>query len=245
MKYILITAIGLLLGWILNALADILPSDSGSIRPICSACASPYPIGDYLFRYRCPNCGKRRSLRVPLVQLAALGISFLIYFYPPPLLTYWTTLPLVILLGTIFIIDIEHRLVLLKTIAVAAVLFLLYGILLFGWKTTLLGALGGLGITLSFYFLGIGVSKLVGAIRHKQVSEVAFGLGDVTAATVFGLLVGWPSIVGVIVIAIASFAAFSLITLIVLILTKKYSAFANALPFAPFLILGIVVIYYL
>ena len=65
------------------------------------------------------------------------------------------------------------------------------------------------------------------------------------AATVFGLLVGWPAIAGVIIIAIVSFALVSVITLILLIATKKYSAFSNALPFVPFLILGVIVVYYL
>jgi leader peptidase (prepilin peptidase)/N-methyltransferase len=245
MKYILITAIGLLLGWVLNALADILPGESGALRPTCPACSTPYPLSNYLFRYRCSHCGKQRSLRVPLVQIAALAISFLVYFFPPSLLTYWTTLPLVLLLGTIFIIDIEHHLVLLKTIAVGAVLCLIYGIALLGWKSSLLGGLGGLAITLAFYFLGVGVSKLVGAIRHKQISQVAFGLGDVTTTTIFGFLVGWPSIVGVLLIAIIAFAVISVIFLASLILSKKYQAFASALPFAPFLVLGVVVLFYI
>ncbi len=100
----------------------------------------------------------------------------------------------------------EHHAVLLETTGAGFILFLTYGIIFLDWKKSLLGALGGLLITLAFYFLGILVSKIVGAIRKKKLSEVAFGLGDVMAATIFGLLVGWPAIVGVIIIAIVSFA---------------------------------------
>jgi hypothetical protein len=67
----------------------------------------------------------------------------------------------------------------------------------------------------------------------------------VTATTIFGFLVGWPSIVGVLLIAIIAFAVISVVFLASLILSKKYQAFASALPFAPFLILGVVVLFYI
>ena len=245
MEYLLVAVMGILLGIIINYFADILPNSPGLTPPTCPTCQHPYSIKEYLYDFQCSECGTRLPPRSLLVILLSVAISFLIKFFPPALLGYWAALPVVALLGIIFVIDVEHHAVLLKTSAAGFVLFLVYGLIFFGWKSILFGALGGLGITLLFYFLGIAVSKLVGAIRKKKVSEVAFGFGDVMATTIFGLLVGWPAIVGVIIIAIVSFALFSVITLIVLILTKKYSAFSNALPFAPFLILGIIVIFYL
>jgi len=245
MDYLLVAVIGLIIGAIINYFADVLPSSPGLTHPTCPECQTKFSLKDYLLRYQCSQCGAGLSLRHPLVLICSAAISILVRIYPPALLSYWATLPILILLGTIFVIDLEHHAILVKTTAVGFVLFLIYGVLLFGWKKALLGGLGGLAITLFFYFLGIAVSKVVGLIRQKNISEVAFGLGDVTAATILGFLVGWPSIVGVIVIAIVSFAVVSFVTLMVLILTKKYSAFANALPFAPFLILGVVVIYYL
>jgi len=58
-------------------------------------------------------------------------------------------------------------------------------------------------------------------------------------------LAGWPAVVGAIIIAILAFGAYSLIYILILLITKKYSAFTSALPFAPFLILGLIVIFYL
>lgn len=245
MDYLLVAIIGLIIGILVNYFADVLPNSVGLPRPTCPECQTQFSFGDYLLRYKCSECNTRLSLRHPLILIISVLLSILIWLHPPALLSYWATLPIFLLFGIIFVIDLEHHAVLLKTTAVGFVLFLIYGVVLFGWKKPLLGALGGLGITLFFYVLGIAISKVVGMLRQKKITEVAFGLGDVTAATIFGFLVGWPSIIGVIVIAIVSFAIVSFITLIVLILTKKYAAFANALPFAPFLILGVVVIYYL
>ena len=245
MEYVLVAIIGILMGIIINYFADVLPHSPGLPAPTCANCEHPFSIKDYLVKFQCSECGTRLPARSIIVMIVTVALSVLMKIYPPALLGYWAALPVATLLGVIFVIDIEHHAILLKTTGVGFVLFLVYGIIFLGWEKALFGSLGGLAITLVFYILGIIVSKLVGVIRKKQISEVAFGLGDVMAATIFGLLDGGPAIVGVIIIAIASFALVSVITLIVLILTKKYSAFSNALPFAPFLILGIVVIFYL
>ena len=98
---------------------------------------------------------------------------------------------------------------------------------------------------LIFYYLGIAFTKIAGKLRHQKIDEVAFGFGDVCVGTILGLLTGWPSIVGAFFISLLIFAAFSLVSLFALFLTKKYHAFSNAQPFAPFLILGAIAIFYL
>ena len=245
MDYFVAALMGIILGILINYFADVLPNSPGLGAPTCAECQHPFSIRDYLLKYKCSECGTRLPLRSYLVMIVSIAISVLIKVFPPAVFGYWPSLPIIVLLGVIFVIDIEHHAVLLKTTVAGFILFLIYGLVYFGWQSTLLGALGGLGITLLFYFLGIAVSKLISAIRKKKISEVAFGFGDVMAATILGLLVGWPTIVGVIIIAIVAFALVSVIALIVLILTRKYSAFSNALPFAPFLILGVIVIFYL
>jgi len=98
---------------------------------------------------------------------------------------------------------------------------------------------------LIFYLLGIAFNAIIGKIRHQKIDEVAFGFGDVSIGTILGLLTGWPSIAGAIIIAILAFGVFSLVLILTLVLSKRYQAFANALPFAPFLILGTMVLFYL
>ena len=96
-----------------------------------------------------------------------------------------------------------------------------------------------------FFLLGLGFTRLVGKLRGRTISATAFGFGDVTAGTVLGLLTGRPGILGAIIIALLSFGALSLVYLLVLIVTRRYRSFASALPFAPFLVLGVVVMFYL
>ena len=143
------------------------------------------------------------------------------------------------------VIDIEHRVVLIQTSIFGFGLFFLYGIILHGLLNSILGALAGFVITLTFYFLGAALTKIAGKLRHQEINEVAFGFGDVNLGTVLGLLTGWPPIVGAIFLSILAFSAFSFVLLFVLIFTKKYQAFSNALPFTVFLILGAVAMFYL
>jgi hypothetical protein len=149
-------------------------------------------------------------------------------------------LPLLVFLGVIFVVDLEHRLVLFETSLFGLAICFVYGWVLHGLSATLLGGLGGLGIMLAFFLLGAVFSRIVGALRGRALGEVAFGFGDVFAGTFLGLLTGWPLIAGAIVLGLLSFAVFSVVYLLVLVLTKRYNAFANALPLTPFLILGAV-----
>jgi prepilin signal peptidase PulO-like enzyme (type II secretory pathway) len=237
--------IGLISGFIINYFADVLPLSQGLTAPVCSECGKPFTIIGYLFSFSCSKCGKSRPVRWIIVLLATSIISGLITFYPPNPLSFWTALPILILFGIFGVIDIEHHAVLIETAIAGLILFLIYGILISGFLKTILGLLAGLGITLSLYFLGTGVAKIVGKIRGREIEEVAFGFGDVMVGTILGALTGWPSIAGVIVISLFTFTAFSLIYFIFLLILGKYKAFANALPFAPFLILGAVMIFYL
>jgi len=172
-------------------------------------------------------------------------VCILLHYFPFHNLGFWATLPILTYLGLVAVIDIEHHLVLGETTLFGIVLFLIYGVVLHGWTSTLVGALAGFLIMLVFYFLGMAFSKIVGKLRHREISEVAFGFGDVTTSGILGLFAGWPVIIGSIILGFITFTVYSVIFLSILILTKKYKAFANALPFTPFLILGMIIIYYL
>jgi hypothetical protein len=153
--------------------------------------------------------------------------------------------PLVNLSGVVLVIDIEHRIILLETSIAGLILCLIYGFNLQSVKITLLGALGGFGIMLLFYLSGVAFNLIMGKIRNRKITEVAFGFGDVSLGTILGVLVGWPAIAGLILIAITAFGVFSMFYVIGLFLTKRYQAFTSALPFAPSLILSTILLFYL
>lgn len=237
--------VGGIIGLLINYFADVLPASRRFTRPVCSGCDQPYTTRDYLISFKCSRCGNKRSTRSIIVFISAIVSCILLKFFPFSVLGFWATLPILIFLGVITVIDIEHRLVLFETSLFGLVLFFIYGMILHGLLRTMTGALAGLLIMLSFYLSGIGFSKIVGKLRGRNISEVAFGFGDVFAGSFLGLLTGWPAIAGVVIIALLAFGAFSFVFLIVLLVSKRYRAFASALPFAPFLILGTIAIFYL
>jgi len=245
MALILAVVAGVVAGVLVNYFADVLPATRRLSRLACAWCGQDYAIGDYLFARQCMYCGAPRPLRPIFVVFATVTACVLLYFFPISALSFWAALPVLIFLGVMLVIDIEHRLVLIETSLFGLFLFAGYGVAIGGWRRMLLGGLGGFLIMFLLYLSGVVFSKIVGLIRHKRMREVAFGFGDVCAGTVFGLLVGWPSIVGVILIGMITFGVFSFLLITFLIITKKYRSFTNAQPFVPYLILGVIVIFYL
>ena len=245
MSLLLTLIVGGIVGVLINYFSDVLPVSRRIARPLCRVCDQPYSIKDYLISYRCSKCGNRTSTRSIIVLISAIVICVLLKFFPFSILGFWATLPILIFLGVIMVIDIEHRVVLVQTSIFGFVLFFLYGIRLNDLLSTIFGALAGFLIMLIFYFLGIALIKIAGKLRHQKIDEVAFGFGDVCLGTILGLLTGWPLIVGAFFISIFTFVAFSLVLLFALLLTKRYHAFSNTQPFTTFLILGAIAIFYL
>lgn len=245
MSLIIIVIAGGIIGILINYFSDVLPVSRSFTKPICKGCNRPYSIKDYLVSYRCSQCGSRISTRSIIVLISTIVVCLLLNFFPFSILGFWATLPILIFLGVILVIDIEHHAVLVETSMFGFVLFFFYGIILKGFQRTITGALAGFLIMLTLYFIGLAFSKIVGALRHREIGEVVFGFGDVCIGVNLGLLTGWPLILGAITIAILAFEVFALILFIALILSRKYNAFSIALPFTPFLILGAIAIFYL
>lgn len=244
MVWVWIVLGGTFSGVLINYLADVLPESRKLSKPRCPSCERPFNLREYLLLTKCIGCGKRPRTRPIMVHASAIIFTIFLKYFPFSSLSFLATLPLLIFVGVIVVIDFEHRLVLFETSIFGFVLCLVYGIFLHGLKITLLGGLGGLLIMLSFYFMGKGFTRVIGWIKHQKLETVAFGFGDVTLGTILGLLTGWPMVVGAIVITMLVFVAFSFGLFIYLIATKKYEAFASTLPFTTFLVIGAVAILY-
>jgi len=237
--------LGLFIGSLVNYFADVLPATRRFSRPVCPECDQPFMPKDHLFSLRCPHCRHQRPTRHIIVLITSVILCALLRFFPFHGLNFWASLPLLIYLALIVVIDLEHRLVLLETSLFGFVLMLIYGIIFHGLGKALIGALGGMLIMLALFLLGMAFGKIVGIIRHKAINEVPFGFGDVVFGMILGLLSGWPAIAAGLLLGIVIFSAYSLLWLISLVLTKRYESFSNAQALTPFLILGTIILFYL
>ena len=244
MSIILCVITGALTAIILNYLADVLPLTRKFSRPVCRNCGQTFTLKGYLFSFHCPNCKAKPSARYWIVLAAGVLGSLLLALFPLKPLGFWASLPLLAFLALVTIIDIEHRAVLIETDIIGFVLGIVYGLIIHSPVEMFLGGLVGAGIMGVIYFGGILFNRILGKIRHQEMSEVALGLGDVFVCGYLGLIMGWPHIVGMIVIAIILGGVFSLGYILVKLITKKYEAF-SAIPYVPFLILAAVIMFYL
>ncbi|MCB2202569.1 prepilin peptidase [bacterium] len=236
---------GVLVGLLINYFIDVFPQTRRLSNPVCSICDQPKQLSDYILIWQKPNCGHGSPITSVTIIGGSILASILFGQFQIPGLSYWATLPLMLYLGIVLVIDIQHRLILTETSLFGMVLGIIYGYFLHGFLGALFGGLGAFGIMLAFYLLGKLFSFIVGRLRNRVISEIAFGFGDIMIGGVLGLLTGWPSVIGMVLIAIVTFGAFSIVYLLGLILTKRYQSFATALPFAPFLILGALFMLYI
>ena len=243
--YLPLALFGVLLGAALNVLADNLPAGRWPARPACAHCGQPHPphqwvaLAALLFGGRCQHCGTRIGLRHSLVELAAaLALVYIwarwggsLVFVFNAVVTLWLLL--------ITVIDAEHRLILRVVVYPAAVFALVWGLLDpdKGVSRTLVGGAVGFGITYLFYLFGRVFSRVAGRLRGEELSEVAFGWGDVNFGLFIGLAVGWPSVMFALFIAVLAGGLAGALLLVFTRLRGHNAAFL-AMPYGPFLALG-------
>jgi hypothetical protein len=164
---------GLLLGILINYLSDVLPA---SRRP-APDCEGAYTLKDYLLDWRCADCGRRHPTRHGVVLAVCALVGALLAWFTPRGLFWPAWLPLLVFLGVIFVVDLEHRLVLFETSLFGLVICFVYGWVLHGFTTTLLGGLGGLGIMLAFFILGPCSQELSARCAGARWVRSPLGLG--------------------------------------------------------------------
>ena len=229
------------IGALVNYLADTLPVSRRFAFPVCSECAESFNWQNILLMKKCTNCGTSPPTRHRDTQFISTIVVLLMWSYAPPRLDFTWAVVILTYLGLVFIIDIEHRLILHPVSLVGIVICGAYGIIHRGFLPTLFGALAGFGIMLALYYFGFLFSKLVSRIRKQPVEEVALGFGDVTLSAVLGCLLGWPGITAGLVLAIILGGLFSLGYILIKMVRKKYHLL-SAIPYGPFLIISAIVL---
>jgi len=237
-------ALGVLGSWLVNYLSDVLPQYRKFVSPICRDCQQALDWRFYVSFTPCEECGKKPSLRHWLVMTVLPILALLLYFFPAPVLgnvggVFWLAY-----FALIVVIDIEHRLILHPVSLVGGVAGLLTGSIAHGLLNTLIGGVGGFGIMLLFYYFGELFIRMIARRQGEEITEVALGFGDVNLAGIMGLLLGWPGVIGGLVLAIILGGVASGMFLIAQLVRKKYQAY-QALPYGPFLVLSVVILVYL
>lgn len=231
MLSLLFALIGLVVGAVLNVLADDLPAKAGVHAPHCPQCDYRYGVagwsalGRVLFhKGQCPQCEFRVRRRAITVEI----ITPLIFAYLPLILTDWPTLIFVALyvavLILIIVIDLEHRLI-LHAVTFPATALALVGSFFVNYTNiwlAILGAVLGFIVFLLFFLLG-----------QFLFGPGALGFGDVTLSMTMGAMLGFPYIIFALVIGIILGGVFSLL----LILSRRRSR-RSYMAYGPYLALG-------
>lgn len=238
-------AAGLLLGLLVNYLADVLPHTRRLSAPVCLHCGGPFRLSDYLLLRRCRECGKRRSARNGLVLLAVVAVAIYVQqrFAPTPL-DYTLYLLVLGYFALVTVTDIEHRLILHSTSVFGALLGLGIGWLKRGIVPTLIGGLAGFLFMFALYYLGVLFARYrarkMQAAGQEADDEEALGFGDVTLSTALGLLIGWNRIWIVLLQGILFAGIFGVFLILALMVVRRYkeNALMVFMPYGPFLILS-------
>lgn len=149
----------------------------------------------------------------------------------------WQLALIFIFFGVVVVIDIEHRAILHPVSAVGALLFAWIGILRHGVLPTLAGGLAGFFVLLLLYWFGDYFGAWLARRRGQPWEETALGFGDVNLAGVIGLLLGWPAILGGLMLSAIFGGVYSLGYIAYMLARRRYQLFA-AIPYGPFLVLG-------
>jgi leader peptidase (prepilin peptidase)/N-methyltransferase len=189
-------------------------------------------------------------MRLWIVQIILLAASIYTSIKPPLKLGYFLGLILIIYFGLVFVIDLEHRLILHPTSIFGVFLGLIVGTVAHGILPTLLGGLGGLLIMLTFYGFGVLFTRVRAkrllAIGQEPDDEEALGSGDVILVTILGVIVGWPLIWLCLLYGILLGGLVSLVIILWLIISGRYKtdALMTFIPYGPYFIITASLIIY-
>ena len=239
--------LGLIMGYIVNILADILPSmydlnKSGKSNFLlkCTHCNSQIQLIDYLSLKPCSHCATRQSFRKWGIVLLYPLIFAVLLRYPHDRLEFWQLVLLLTYFGIVVVMDLEHHIILEIVSLTGLFLTLPLGWVLHGLLSTLWGGFAGVGVMLVLYCMGIVFAKIVSKGREHSIED-ALGAGDIRLSGLIGLLLGWPGITLGLLFAILAGGLVSLVILLQSLIRRKYQAFM-AIPYAPFLVFGAILL---
>ena len=236
--------LGVGFGYVINYLSDVLPRTRHFTAPVCQKCGEHRSFADFFQLINCRSCDQPVSRRNIVVLVLCGLITAFLWAAPPHHLNLWLAFLCLIYLGTVAVIDLEHRVILNETSLAGVILGLVVGISIGGISKTLLGGAAGFLIMLGLYFLGEVFSRYMAKKRGLESDEVALGFGDVNLGGILGMMLGWPVILACLLFAILIGGLVSGGLILWMLIRRDYKPF-TAIPYAPFLIASASVLLYL
>ncbi len=224
---IALLVLGLLSGFVINVVATRLAANRPMIGPL-RCIRSPHPITllqalpviGYLSQGgRCSTCGKRLNVSYPFVE-GAIALLFVGLFLIEGWGLYYLFHALyIVFLMLVLVVDWKHRDIYLTVIAAGSIIALAGSILL--PNVTIWGAVLAAVVAGGFFLLAYVLAKLI----FPRIEE-PLGAGDILLALMMGLMLGFPNIVGALLIGplIAGAAA-------ILLLVSRRSKMGDFMPY--------------
>jgi leader peptidase (prepilin peptidase)/N-methyltransferase len=263
--YVLTAVGGILLGGIVNWLADQLPLLAGGDEdedapeqsqkvepqklsaPRCLQCGRPRHPLSYLGltswilgKRRCDQCGSLLSFRHLAVEVGLAAAYCYLWSRSGASPLFGILAFYFALFALIAVVDIEHRLVLnvvmLPAFVIALIEVLLSGRV--GFREALMGYAIGQLIVMGIFLLGGVYLWLVNTSRQQPVTEIAFGFGDVTLATFCGLVVGYPLVFGLLITMILAGGAIAVLYILYRIVVARDYHPHIPIAYGPAILLG-------
>jgi leader peptidase (prepilin peptidase)/N-methyltransferase len=224
--------LGLAVGSFLNVCIDRLPQNKSIAYPPshCEACQHKLsakdliPVFSYLrLRGRCRYCQTSIPKKLMWVELATAIIFGLLHWHyglNPELgvMAFYACLFIVI-----FVIDLEHSLILNRVVYPTMVVALLLSLYPWPWFGE------SIGMRVAYAALGGAIGFLV-FLLIALVSRGGMGWGDVKLAALIGLATGFP----LVFVAIIMAAILGGIVAVILLVTRRRGR-REMIPFGPFL----------
>jgi len=192
---------GLASGFLVNVLATRLAASRPLLGPLrCTRDSHPLkawqflPLAGYVRQGgRCSTCGKALSLSYPLVEVGMAAIFAVLFAVEGWSLPFVFHAFYAAVLMLVLVIDWKHRDIYLSVIAVGTLVGLLGSLVLPG--IGILNALAGAAVAGLFFMLAYLLAKIL----FPRVEE-PLGLGDVYLALMMGTMLGFPNVVGALLI---------------------------------------------
>ena len=248
---IFIIVVGILAGGLVNALADDLPNSSrvklphypdGSPRPV-SGCLG---LTAFMTGQRTSANGSKLTWRYPLVEIAtplAMILAYVIKVNEPKVdtlqLVYWLIFMAIFVLITV--IDVEHKLILFIVIIPSSILAIVDALTTSAppnLERSLTGGALGFGTFFVLYLGGIAYVYIANQVQGRNISEVAFGYGDVMMALLSGLILGLGDMLFAMFLTVILGALGALLYLIGQRIAGRSSSMIAALPYGPYIVAG-------